>query len=505
NNNFNLQMMNKNFLNLAAAMAIAISAATFVACGDDDDKSVEVSSVMVTPSTLTLKVGEKQTLNAAVEPQNATDKTVTWSSSAPAIAEVNASTGEVTAIAVGTAGITATTANGKISKCAVTVAENVIGVTGVRITPATLALKAGDKQTLAATVEPENATDKTVTWSSSAATIAEVNASTGEVTAKAVGTATITATAGGVSGTCALTVNAVEVTGITITPAALDLTVGDKQTLAAAVEPENATDKTVTWSSNAADIAEVNASTGEVTAKAVGTATITATAGGVSKTCAVTISPEPEPVLLGSWLFDDPSDFTKAEAGLPLILHGNVTAAEGGVHISGQIGDYYEAQFSGLGTERLTAYTMLIDYRLVDDGQYNWYAVFQTDLQNGHDGFNNEADLWINGFPEEGTIGGAGYYTEKHTIPLDYDNYHRLVIVYKQASMAFYLDGKHIGTTDFSGNRDQILRRLSLDPNGVLLFASGDYVYQSFDISRVSIWDKQLTEAEVTALGSTAN
>jgi hypothetical protein len=56
-------------------------------------------------------------------------------------------------------------------------------------------------------------------------------------------------------------------------------------------------------------------------------------------------------------------------------------------------------------------------------------------------------------------------------------------------------------TTDFSDNPDDILRRLSLDPKGVLLFASGDYVYQSLDISRVSIWDRQLTSDEVAALG----
>jgi hypothetical protein len=170
------------------------------------------------------------------------------------------------------------------------VAAKVIAVTSVAVTPATLDLKVGGTATLAATVAPEDATDKTVTWSSNATEIAEVNASTGEVTAKALGEATITATAGGQTATCAVTVSATEVTSVTVTPATLDLKVDETATLTATVAPEDATDKTVTWSSSASTIAEVNVSTGEVTAKAIGEATITATAGGQTATCAVTVS-----------------------------------------------------------------------------------------------------------------------------------------------------------------------------------------------------------------------
>jgi uncharacterized protein YjdB len=573
-------MMKKRFLNLAAAMAIVISAATFVACGDDEEEpaAVEVSSVTVTPATLALEVGAKQTLSATVEPQNAANKTVTWSSSAPTVAEVNASTGEVTAKAVGTADITAATANGKSAKCAVTVAENVVEVTGVTVTPATLELKVGEKQTLAAGVEPENATDKTVTWnssasdiaevnastgevtakaagtatitatagkvsnkcevtvaenvievtsvavpatlalkigekqtleagvepedatnktvtwSSSAANIAEVNASTGEVTAKAVGTATITATAGGVvSNNCEVTVSAVEVTGVTVTPATLDLTVGDKKTLEAGVEPENATDKTVTWSSSAADIVEVDASTGEITAKAVGTATITATAGGVvSNNCDVTVSPAPDPVLVGSWLFDDPSDFTKAEVGLPLEAIGTgFVAVDGGVRV--ELGSYYKATHGMAATEgsdRVKEYTFVYDYRLTKLGG-DWYGMFQSNLENSDD-----SDLWIDS--GNGSI-GVEDYSPANTIPLETDNYHRLVVAFKLPEMKVYVDGELKYTHTVT--KESLLLRYSLDPAGVLFFADASGWDTDIDISAISIWDRQLTDDQVTSLG----
>ena len=145
--------MKRFFVMLANMLAIATFALVSVTCGDDEPTIVvDVTSVAVTPTTLTLGVGEKRTLTATVEPKDADNKTVAWSSSAPTIAEVNASTGEVTAKTVGTATITATTANGKTATCVVTVAENVIAVTSVTLDSTTLALKVGETHTLTATV-----------------------------------------------------------------------------------------------------------------------------------------------------------------------------------------------------------------------------------------------------------------------------------------------------------------------------------------------------------------
>jgi uncharacterized protein YjdB len=289
----NSKTMKRFFLMLANMLAIATFAVGFVACGDEEETpSVEATVVTIEPPALNLKVGEEQTLTATVYPEAAVNKTVTWSSDAPAIAEVNASTGKITAKAAGTAKITAKTANGKTAVCALTVAINVIEVTSVSVTPATLDVKVGETRTLEVAVEPQNATNKTVTWRSDASAIVSVNASTGAVvvTARLLGTAHIIATtANNKSDTCTVTVSPTEVETVTVTPAAVTLKEDEKTTLTATVLPADATNSAITWSSNAPNIAEVNVLTGEVTAKVPGTATITATAGGVTGTCAVTV------------------------------------------------------------------------------------------------------------------------------------------------------------------------------------------------------------------------
>jgi uncharacterized protein YjdB len=166
--------------------------------------AVAVTGVTVSPTTLSLtSVGQTSTLTASITPTNATNKTVTWSSSNTAVATVNSTTGLVTAVAAGSATITATTADGgKTATCAVTVTITV-PVTGITISPATLTLTSvGATGTLTATVTPSNATNKSVTWTTSNANFATVSA--GTVTAVAVGRATITATTvdGGFKASC---------------------------------------------------------------------------------------------------------------------------------------------------------------------------------------------------------------------------------------------------------------------------------------------------------------
>ena len=120
----------------------------------------------------------------------------------------------------------------------------------------TASLKAGETITLTATVNPDDATDKTVTWSSSDQTIATV--SNGVVTAKKVGNATITAKAGSKTATCQITVVATEVTSVTLNKTTASLRAGETVTLTATVNPDDATDKTVTWSSSDQTIATVS-------------------------------------------------------------------------------------------------------------------------------------------------------------------------------------------------------------------------------------------------------
>ena len=164
---------------------------------------VPVTGVTLDKNTLALFTGESATLTATVAPENATDKTVTWTSDNEKVATV--ADGKVTAIASGTANITVTTTDGSFAAtCAVTVTQP---VTGVTLDKKTLSLFTGDSATLTATVAPENATDKTVTWVSSNPAIVTVDGS-GHVKAVAAGTAniTVTTTDGNKTAACAVTV-----------------------------------------------------------------------------------------------------------------------------------------------------------------------------------------------------------------------------------------------------------------------------------------------------------
>ena len=169
--------------------------------------AIVVTSVTLDKTELALTVGDAAVqLKATVAPDNATDKTVTWTSDKPAVATVDA-TGKVTAVAVGEAIITAQ-AGDKTATCKVTVKAPVVAVTSVKLDKTELALTVGDAAVqLKATVLPEDATDKTVTWSIDKTSVATVDA-TGKVTAVAEGEATITAKAGDKTATCKVTVKA---------------------------------------------------------------------------------------------------------------------------------------------------------------------------------------------------------------------------------------------------------------------------------------------------------
>lgn len=166
---------------------------------------VSVTSVSVAPTTASVGVGSTTTLVATVLPSNATNKNVTWSSDNAAIATVS-SAGVVTGIALGSATITVTTADGaKTATCAVTVSN--VPVTSVSVSPTSASLGVGVTTQLTAMILPANATNKSVTWTTSNAAFATVS-STGLVTGVTAGSATITATTvdGVKTATCIITV-----------------------------------------------------------------------------------------------------------------------------------------------------------------------------------------------------------------------------------------------------------------------------------------------------------
>ena len=172
---------------------------------EPEPHKVIVTSVSVKPSSLSPKVGETAQLTATVTPVNADNNNVNWSSSDNSVATV--ANGLVTAVKEGSATITVTTADGgKTATCAVTVSADVVPVTGITIDQgATAEVEEGKTITLTATVQPDNATDKTVTWSSSNDAIATV--ANGAVTGVTPGEVVISAKAGDKTATCTVTVN----------------------------------------------------------------------------------------------------------------------------------------------------------------------------------------------------------------------------------------------------------------------------------------------------------
>ena len=170
----------------------------------DQQGTIHVTSVSLDKTSLELTEGGTGTLIATVEPNNATNRNVTWESSNTSVATVDAN-GLVTAVSAGTATITAT-ADGKSATCTVTVTAATVPVTGVTMNKTSTSLYVGDTETLTATVAPDNATNRAVTWASSNPSVAKVE--NGVVTALACGTAVITATTqdGNHTATCAVTV-----------------------------------------------------------------------------------------------------------------------------------------------------------------------------------------------------------------------------------------------------------------------------------------------------------
>jgi len=279
--------------------AVALGTATITATSEGKSGTstvtvvpVPVGSVVVSPSTNPLHVGQTVQLQTTVKDQNGTtvtNRVVTWGSSDNTIATVNA-TGKVTAVGAGTATITATS-EGKSGTATVTV--TLVPVGSVAVSPSAPNVVIGTTQTLTATVKDQNGTtvtDRAVSWSSSATGVATVSSS-GVVTGVALGTATITATSEGKSGTAVVTVTPVPVGTITLNPPSASIAARGTATFTATVKDANGTvvtDRPLTWASDNILVATVTQS-GVVTGLIPGTANISASAEGKSGTAVVTV------------------------------------------------------------------------------------------------------------------------------------------------------------------------------------------------------------------------
>ena len=263
---------------------------------------VPATGITIATESLSLPIGDSFTLEASVQPSNATNQNIMWSSSNTHVATVS-SDGIVTATGDGTATITAKTEDGSFTAtCEVTVT---VPVTAVVITNSMLSLHEGETFTIEASVRPTYATNKNIIWSSSDPSVATVSSSGatgsevliqhGLVTAVGGGTATITATSedGGVATICEVTVTVpvISVTGVTLDKTNLYLARDETSTLTATVQPDDATNKNIIWSSSNTAVAEVSEN-GLVTAINLGQTLIRATTedGRFSASCVVTVT-----------------------------------------------------------------------------------------------------------------------------------------------------------------------------------------------------------------------
>ena len=249
------------------------------------------TSISLNKISETLYMGNTLQLIATVYPNSTSDKSVSWSSDNSAVATVS-SDGLVTPISTGTATITVRTEDGSnlTAQCVVTVKQL---ATSISLSESDAIMYTDNTLQLTATVLPTTTSNPSVSWSSSNTSVATVS-STGLVTAKSTGNAVITAkTSDGtnLSATCNITVKRLA-TSISLNKTSATLYLDQTVQLTATVSPNNATDRSVVWSSSDNSIATVS-STGLVSAIATGNATITATTAdgsNLSATCEITVN-----------------------------------------------------------------------------------------------------------------------------------------------------------------------------------------------------------------------
>ena len=404
-----------NTLLTSVAMAAALLVA---ACSSTTDNSPDplrtVASVSVTPAQHALYIGDSVDLTAkALDDQGAIieGKAMVWSSEDEAIASVTPN-GRAKAVGAGLAHIRATV-DGKVGSAELVVnMKPVAPVAWVELTPATLSIEEGDSHTLVAV--PHDAqgnilTGRAITWSTSDASVADVDAE-GKLTAKKVGTSTITATSEGRAASVALTVTTPAVAFIGITPTLLVLEVGQTRQLTAVLKDARGnilTGRTVTWRTDTSN-ASVSA-TGLVTGMHPGYATIIATSEGRSAGIGATIS------AAESYAYDllyfrrnEPSGaeifiMTLGSMAAPVKLNaGNVssqpTANPAGTRIAfavsqidltthEQIADIFAVDRNGMNMKRLTTAQGYDDFPAWSpDGTRIAYRHYET---------NGRMDVWV--------------------------------------------------------------------------------------------------------------
>lgn len=245
---------------------------------------ISVTALKIIPEQLKLKEGETSEVQVLFTPENATDKTLAWTTSDEKIATVD-SEGKIIAHGIGQCAIVAKSANGVTAYSIVTVVPT--PAESLTIDKVQATLHVGDIVNLTAEVLPLTTTDKTIIWTTSDSSVATVDEE-GAVRATGIGETTITARCGSLTAGCFIKVVETPVSSITIDKTSVEMHVAETLQLAASVLPENATNKDVVWTSFNESVASVN-DKGLVTAIKEGSAIIQVKCGSVSAICQVNV------------------------------------------------------------------------------------------------------------------------------------------------------------------------------------------------------------------------
>lgn len=252
--------------------------------------AIPAAGVSLDKASINLSVGQFVTLNASIEPKNATNQYLRWTSSRPSVAKVDRTTGKVTALQSGKTTITVYTHNNKKAECIVTVSESNYYISETEVT---FDLSEGAEQSKTLTVYEGNKPISGVTWSSDNEKVAIVTKKedgSGIVTPVGVGTAQIKAVLSDKTELICLVTVTVSVTNISLNKNVLNLLPNQSEKLTAVITPENAVDQKITWKSSNPAVASVD-ETGKVTALTLGTTVITVTtSNGCTAECTVTVS-----------------------------------------------------------------------------------------------------------------------------------------------------------------------------------------------------------------------
>jgi len=338
------------------AVCAGTTALVITSCdGGGSTEPAAVDQVQVTPTTASVEVGQTTQLSASVSDASGkvlTGRTITWSSSSGTTASVS-SGGLVTGVSEGTATITAMS-EGKSGTATITVTPEPVAT--VEVAPNPLSIILGETGQLTATTKGSTGTvltGRTVTWASLNEGVATV-AADGTVTSVAEGTAQITATSEGESGSATVNVLPEPVETVEVAPTELNLTVGQDGQLAATTKGVGGnvlTGRTVTWGSSDEGVATVDGD-GTVTAVAVGTAVITATSEGKTDTADVTVlaaifNPLVDTDISGAVAFQS----VNIPAGVTVTVTSDLTlTVMGDVLIDGSLtGDCVEVDIAGGG------------------------------------------------------------------------------------------------------------------------------------------------------------